>query len=208
MSNERNGSASANGHDAKGRFAKGNAGGPGNPFGRKLAANRAAILEAVTPEDVRLIMGVLREKALAGDLAAAKLVLQYAVGKPQPVPQPDRVNIEEWEIAAEERVPHAEAMIAHLDMPVEKAVEFATGLPHAEVGPEPTARTKGGTQAAAAVEEEEVPEIDPNDPEYQEFIQELVMRGLASFEAEPGATPIASFSDGSRQGKAAVCAAS
>src|SRR5262245_22823456 len=30
--------AGQNGHDALGRFARGNAGGPGNPFGRKIAA--------------------------------------------------------------------------------------------------------------------------------------------------------------------------
>ena len=38
--------------DARGRFARGNGGGPGNPFARQSAALRQALLNAVTPQDL------------------------------------------------------------------------------------------------------------------------------------------------------------
>ncbi len=37
-----------NGRDSCGRFAKGNDGGPGNPFARKAAALRAALFNKIT----------------------------------------------------------------------------------------------------------------------------------------------------------------
>ena len=37
----------------KGRFTMGNKGGPGNPFARKVAALRQALLDSITPEDIQ-----------------------------------------------------------------------------------------------------------------------------------------------------------
>ena len=68
-----------NGHYANGRFAKGNKGGPGNPFARRTAAMRKAIIDAVTPEQLAAIAAVMVKKAQEGDVAAAKLVFSYAV---------------------------------------------------------------------------------------------------------------------------------
>ena len=62
--------------------------GVGNPFARRLAANRRAAVECVSEEDVRAIMRAMVEKAGNGDTAAAKVVLQYAVGKPAAVGWP------------------------------------------------------------------------------------------------------------------------
>src|SRR5207302_545944 len=84
-----------------GRFAKGNAGGPGNPFGRKVAAMRQVVQEAVSEEDLRAIVGKLVEQAKEGNIAAAKLVLAYAVGKPAAAPDPDRQDLEEWQMHQE-----------------------------------------------------------------------------------------------------------
>src|SRR5438874_2406394 len=39
----------------------------------------------------------MAELALAGDVQAAKLVLAYAVGKPAAAPDPDRLDVEEWD---------------------------------------------------------------------------------------------------------------
>ena len=39
-----------NGHDAKGRFTRGNPGGPGNPYARQVAALRKVILNRLTEE--------------------------------------------------------------------------------------------------------------------------------------------------------------
>jgi hypothetical protein len=81
--------------DEKGRFRKGNPGGPGNPFGRQVAKLRQIALEAVSEEDLRAIMEVLKEKARQGDIAAIKLLLSYTVGKPQPAVNPDTLDQEE-----------------------------------------------------------------------------------------------------------------
>lgn len=68
--------------DERGRFLPGNPGGPGNPHARQVAQLRAALLEAVTPEDVREIIGVVVEAARGGDLAAAKLLFDRLLGPP------------------------------------------------------------------------------------------------------------------------------
>ena len=84
-----------NGHDANGRWAKGNPGGPGNPFARKVAQLRKAILDNVTEEDLLAIVEAL--KAKEGSVGAAKLLLSYALGKPAPAPDPDRLVGQELE---------------------------------------------------------------------------------------------------------------
>ena len=72
----------ASSHDANGRFAKGNAGGPGNPHVRRIAMMREAVASAATVEDLVAVMRKLLELAKEGDREAAKLVLHYTVGKP------------------------------------------------------------------------------------------------------------------------------
>ena len=83
--------------DANGRFAIGNDGGPGNPFARQTAALHSAFLQRATPEDMKAIADKLIEQAKAGNVVAAKLVLQYTIGKPAPAVQPDNLDSEEWE---------------------------------------------------------------------------------------------------------------
>lgn len=70
------------GRDSAGRFTVGNSGGPGNPYARRVAALRSALLDSVTEEDLRGIARSLVEQAQGGDLAAAKLLLSYVVGRP------------------------------------------------------------------------------------------------------------------------------
>src|SRR5215510_9972878 len=65
--------AAGGGRDAKGRFAAGNAGGPGNPFARWTAELRREFLAEATGEDLRALCRALLERAKAGDVAAAKL---------------------------------------------------------------------------------------------------------------------------------------
>jgi hypothetical protein len=91
-------SGTANGRDSRGRFAPGNAGGPGNPYNRRVAHLRRILLEEVNDDALRAIIQVLLQKAQAGDLASIKLVLQYALGKPTPAPDPDAVDLHEWEL--------------------------------------------------------------------------------------------------------------
>jgi hypothetical protein len=81
--------------DAGGRFTTGNPGGPGNPFARHVAQLRSIMLNAVTADDLRAIIGKLLERAKAGDVAAAKLLLAYVLGKPAPAVNPDTLDWEE-----------------------------------------------------------------------------------------------------------------
>jgi len=55
------------GRDALGRFAPGNQGGPGNPFGRLMGMLRCALVRRIKPEQVEAIADVLIEKATGGD---------------------------------------------------------------------------------------------------------------------------------------------
>jgi hypothetical protein len=86
------------GRDALGRFAPGNQGGPGNPFERLMGMLRCALVRRIKPEQVEAIADVLIEKAKAGDVAAAKLVLSYSIGKPSEAVNPDTLDLAEWDI--------------------------------------------------------------------------------------------------------------
>jgi hypothetical protein len=70
------------GRTNKGRFAKGNPGGPGNPLGVHYARLTAAVVQAVTPQQVAEIMAKLHQMACEGDVQAAKVVLDWCVKKP------------------------------------------------------------------------------------------------------------------------------
>jgi hypothetical protein len=95
----------ASGRDADGRFAKGNLGGPGNPFARRVAALRQALLRAVTEEDVHDLAGRLLESARGGDLAAMKLLLGYVLGRPAEVVDPDTLDLKEWQLYQQSLAP-------------------------------------------------------------------------------------------------------
>src|SRR5262249_42545557 len=90
--------ALAEGRDAGGRFARGNKGGPGNPHARRVAALRSALLEALTPERMQTLAERLYDRPLAGDTAAAKLLLAYALDRPAPAVDPDRLDLDEWRL--------------------------------------------------------------------------------------------------------------
>lgn len=91
----------ADGRDERGRFAAGNAGGPGNPLGGKVAKLRAALLRSVTPAVLRRIVGALVSKAERGDTAAAKLVLAYTLGRPTEADLLERIEVLERVLADE-----------------------------------------------------------------------------------------------------------
>ena len=80
-----------------GRFAKNNPGGPGNPFARQVAALRSALLARVSAEDIQAVAEQLLRQAREGNVAAARLLLSYAVGKPAPAVDPDTLDQQEWE---------------------------------------------------------------------------------------------------------------
>jgi hypothetical protein len=84
--------------DERGRFNQGNQGGPGHPFARQVARLRRALLQSVTEEDIQEVGRRLVALAKEGNVQAAKLLLSYTIGKPQPAPEPDRLDADEWQI--------------------------------------------------------------------------------------------------------------
>src|SRR5947208_13713775 len=84
-----------NGHEPNGRFARGNPGGPGNPYARRVAQLRKVIINRLTEEDLLAITEALLAKAKEGSVGAAKLLLAYGIGKPASAPDPDRLDGQE-----------------------------------------------------------------------------------------------------------------
>jgi hypothetical protein len=99
---------SAGNHESNGQFAAGNKGGPGNPFARQVAALKQALLNCVTPEDIKEHARKLNEKAKRGDVAATRLLWQYTLGKPAPTPNPDQLDADEWRNLRQYSCPPAE----------------------------------------------------------------------------------------------------
>src|SRR5262249_26958044 len=83
--------------DERGRFTKGNKGGPGNPFAREVGVLRATMVHAFPPKGFMRLVEVLRQKAEGGDMLAMKYILQYVLGKPTETVDPDRIAIDEWQ---------------------------------------------------------------------------------------------------------------
>ena len=89
----------ATGRQSNGCFAKGNRGGPGNPFSRQVAAFRACLINTVTQDDFKAIVFKLVERAQNGNLQAVKLLFSYLLGIPKPVVEPDELDLNEMHLA-------------------------------------------------------------------------------------------------------------
>ena len=85
--------------DARGRFTKGNAGGPGNPFAKRTSEFRKAFLNVVSPSEFGEVVSTVLAKAKAGDMAAAKLIIDRLLGTGQVAPSNSLSEIIEsiWE---------------------------------------------------------------------------------------------------------------
>jgi len=73
---------STNGRDTSGKFLPGNSGGPGNPFASRVGKLRAALISAVSEEDVQAVVKAIVTAAKSGDIPAAKLFFDRVIGKP------------------------------------------------------------------------------------------------------------------------------
>ena len=62
---------------------------------------RALILESVSEEDLRAIIGAMVQRAKDGDMVAAREVLTRLVDKPPEAPDPDRLDVEEKKLEGE-----------------------------------------------------------------------------------------------------------
>jgi hypothetical protein len=57
----------------------------------------ALLRTSISDDEMVAIIRKLVEKAVAGDVSAAKLLLSYKLGKPAPAPNPDQIDRDEWE---------------------------------------------------------------------------------------------------------------
>jgi hypothetical protein len=77
-------------------FERGNTCGKGNPFYRQMAAIRKAIVNDLGTDAILCLVRKLYQQGMDGDVNAARVVLMYAVGKPQKVVDPDGADADEW----------------------------------------------------------------------------------------------------------------
>lgn len=98
-----NGPNGSSDRDAKGRFRKGNAGGPGNPFSAQAAKLRRELFSVVTPARLRKIVESVVRQAEGGDLIAAKLVIERVLGPPVGLDLLERLEKLEAALEAENR---------------------------------------------------------------------------------------------------------
>jgi hypothetical protein len=71
------------GRQNNGRFAVGNAGGPGRPPKDVERGYWHALREAITDDDVREVAAALVQRAKAGDVTAARLIVEHTIGRPR-----------------------------------------------------------------------------------------------------------------------------
>jgi hypothetical protein len=92
-----------NGRESNGQFTKGNKGGPGNPYARRVASLRTTLLEAVGDDGLAEIAKGMVSAAKGGDVAAAKLLFSYILGRPSAVIEPDHIDLHERELLSQKR---------------------------------------------------------------------------------------------------------
>ena len=115
--------------DTRGRFAKGNKAATGNPSWRRLAAMRAEVLASIDPNDVREVLDGLRDRALDGDVQAAKEWLTRVLGKPQSPERVADVPTQELATGVKAIAQMSTALLSGTfdgEIPVEAAVKLAS----------------------------------------------------------------------------------
>ena len=104
------------GRKSNGQFAEGNKCGTGNPYARRVARLRSALLDAVGENGLTDIVQGMVTAAKGGDVAAAKLLLSYLLGKPVESVEPDYVDIHERKLQSKERALDSDEKIVALFM--------------------------------------------------------------------------------------------
>jgi hypothetical protein len=157
---------------------------------------RRAIANAVSEEDIAQIVLLFKRKALEGDLAAAKFLFSYAVGRPAPAVNPDTLDHEEFvqferDIVPPERVQAAATgmtsnMASHLTSCMRQGLEVSWSRQLYEV-----LKMPDGSEAG-------VPQCEPHAADEQGS-----KKGTMPKQKEPGAdvapaaTPSSNGSNGS-----------
>src|SRR5439155_12923041 len=66
------------------------------------------VVNFVSEDELKHIVFVVKMKAENGDMAAAKLLFQYVLGKPTDAVDPDRLDVDEWQKWREQARPTEE----------------------------------------------------------------------------------------------------
>jgi hypothetical protein len=138
--------------DEKGRFRKGNRGGPGNPFTRRMAKLRQVALDSVTDDDIRAAIDALKQKAREGDVAAIKLLLSYTVGKPAASPDPDTLDLHEIKTILAN---HAQTEEDMFDIVNGMPAELLTSMLHAMLPGLLESKRRSALETLSAADEDE-----------------------------------------------------
>jgi hypothetical protein len=91
----------SNGRDSRGRFSKGNAGGPGNPYAAQAGRWRAKLAASITDQDIAAVVRALIKAAKAGEAWAVREFFDRTLGRPVEADLIER--LEALEAAAGER---------------------------------------------------------------------------------------------------------
>jgi hypothetical protein len=82
------------GRDTTGSFTKGNPGDPENPFAHRVALRRQTMREAISDNDLGVIVRALVEGAKPGENDSVQILFERLFGKPAVAPDPDHVELE------------------------------------------------------------------------------------------------------------------
>lgn len=105
------------GRSTNGRFAMGNAGGPGNPLARRTGHIKLVLLDAVTDDDLRAIVKSLIEQA-----KAAELVFNRLLGKATAEPLAGDAEVE---LSEQEQAEQLAALRASVQLKLSRLPEAA-----------------------------------------------------------------------------------
>jgi hypothetical protein len=84
----------------------------------------------ISDEDMVHLYRVLYDKAMQGDVSAAKLVLAYKIGKPAPCPNPDAIDRDEWDHYQQDSIEPQEIQLVLGSLPAQVGNAIArTALP-------------------------------------------------------------------------------
>ena len=101
-----------NGRDSSGRFSKGNRLSPGRPRRDTEREYLAAFQRALSTEDLEAVTRSVFECAMAGNVAACRLLLEYSVGRPT-----ERIRFqpeEEYRVAGISPAEHMQEMLKRI----------------------------------------------------------------------------------------------
>ena len=129
----------ANDRDVKGRFVRGNKGGPGNPLASQVNKVRKAFLEFFDSATMQVLCEFMLRKALSGDPRFLRIILQHTIGK---LPSDDGFA----DFDAEAALAEAEAIAELSNLKTSKVMETSEVSPG---DPQPVADPPSGLPTMA-----------------------------------------------------------